>query len=306
MQTIFSSCKPRPEVLEGQLTEQQFAASLTRVLRGNAEAVYGDPATFFANTYPTGGLKSLLLEALGRLSGKHPDSAPVIRLETSFGGGKTHNLIALYHLASGEVRPSMVKDFVSADLVPKARIPKIVGIVGPDIGVADGVDHGEVRTFTLWGEMAYQLGGAAGYAEVSKSDQQRTAPGTQAWEKLMGEEPALVMIDEIAQYLRVSGGIPVGRKTLAEQTVAFLMSLMKFAAESKRVVLVYTLADSGDAFGSESDQVRQALAEAKSVSARQEHVLTPAAEDEISAIVGHRMFAEVDSQAAAEAARSFA
>ena len=306
MQTIFSSCRPRPEVLEGQLTEQQFAASLTRVLRGNAEAVYGDPATFFANTYPTGGLKSLLREALGRLSGKHPDSAPVIRLETSFGGGKTHNLIALYHLASGEVRPSMVKDFVSADLVPKARIPKIVGIVGPDIGVADGVDHGEVRTFTLWGEMAYQLGGAAGYAEVSKSDQQRTAPGTQAWEKLMGEEPALVMIDEIAQYLRVSGGIPVGRKTLAEQTVAFLMSLMKFAAESKRVVLVYTLADSGDAFGSESDQVRQALAEAKSVSARQEHVLTPAAEDEISAIVGHRMFAEVDSQAAAEAARSFA
>jgi len=306
MQTVFESCRPRTEVLRDELTEQQFAASLTRVLRGTAEAVYGDAATFFANTYPTGGLKSLLREALGRLSGKHPNFAPVIRLETSFGGGKTHNLIALYHLASGRVEAKVVKDFVTSDLAPKARVPKIVGIVGPDIGVADGVDHGDVRTYTLWGEMAYQLGGAAGYEEVSKSDQQRTAPGTQVWEKLIGEQPALVMIDEIGQYLRVSGGIPVNKTTLAEQTVAFLMSLMKFAGESKRVVLVYTLADSGDAFGKESDQVRAALAEAKSVSARQEHVLTPTAEDEISAIVSYRMFTKVDSRAAEEAAQCFA
>jgi len=306
MQTIFETCTPRPEVLKGELKEQQFAASLTKVLRGTAEAVYGDPATFFANTYPTGGLKSLLREALGRLSGKRPDGASVIRLETSFGGGKTHNLIALYHTARGEVEVRMVKDFVTADLLPKKPIQKIVGIVGPDVGVADGVDHGDVRTYTLWGEMAYQLGGAAGYEKVRKSDEQRTAPSTQPWEKLIGDEPALIMIDEIGQYLRVSGGVQVGRKTLAEQTVAFLMSLMKFASESKGVVLVYTLADSGDAFGKESDQVREALSEAKSVSARQEHVLTPTAEDEISAIVSHRMFAKVDQQAAKAVAGCFA
>ncbi|MBM4095129.1 MAG: DUF499 domain-containing protein, partial [Planctomycetes bacterium] len=146
----------------------------------------------------------------------------------------------------------------------------------------------------------------AGYAEVRRSDEQRTAPSTQPWEKLIGDEPALIMIDEIGQYLRVSGGVQVGRKTLAEQTVAFLMSLMKFASESRGVVLVYTLADSGDAFGKESDQVREALAEAKSVSARQEHVLTPTAEDEISAIVSHRMFANVDPQAAKDTARCYA
>ena len=99
------------------------------------------------------------------------------------------------------------------------------------------------------------------------------------------------MIDEIGQYLRVSSGVQVGKTTLAEQTVAFLMSLMKFASECKGTVLVYTLADSGDAFGKENDMVRAALAESKSVSARQEHVLTPTAEDEISAIVSHRMFA---------------
>ncbi|GIW55575.1 MAG: hypothetical protein KatS3mg082_1979 [Nitrospiraceae bacterium] len=101
MKTIFETCQPRDEVLRGELREQQFAASLTKVLRGTADDVYGDPSTFFANTYPTSGLKSLLSEGLGRLTGFNPTSAPVIRLETSFGGGKTHNLIGLYHLARG-------------------------------------------------------------------------------------------------------------------------------------------------------------------------------------------------------------
>jgi predicted AAA+ superfamily ATPase len=237
---------PRDEVLRGELREQQFAASLSKVLRGTADPVYGDPATFFANTYPTGGLKSLLDEALGRLSGVRPDSASVIRLETSFGGGKTHNQIGLYHVCSTVVDSRTVKGFVAPELLLSKPIGKIAGIVGPDLGVADGMDHGDVRTLTLWGELAYQLGGAAGYELVRKSDEQRTAPSTQPWEKLIGDEPALLMIDEIAQYLRVARGIEfqAGRTTVAEQTVAFLMSLIKFASESKRTVLVYTLADS--------------------------------------------------------------
>jgi predicted AAA+ superfamily ATPase len=95
------------------------------------------------------------------------------------------------------------------------------------------------------------------------------------------------------------------RGDLHEQTVAFLMSLLKFASESKRTVLVDTLADSSDAFGKESDDLRQVLAEARSVSARQEHVLTPTAEDEVSAIVTHRMFASVDRKAALEMAKTW-
>ncbi len=131
------------------------------------------------------------------------------------------------------------------------------------------MDHGQVRTFTLWGELAWQLGahaggpegGRAAYDIVRKSDEQRTAPGTQVWEKLIGDDPALLMIDEIAYYLRVARGAEyqAGRTSVAEQTVAFLMSLLKFASESKRTVLVYTLADSSDAFGKESDDLRQEL-----------------------------------------------
>lgn len=315
MKSIFETCVPREEVLRGELREQQFAASLTKVLRGTADAVYGDPASFFANTYATSGLKSLLRESLGRLTGVTPGSAPVIRLETSFGGGKTHSLIAVYHVCRGAVGAGNVSAFVSPKMIPAKPVRRIAGVVGPDMDVADGVDHGDVRTFTLWGELAWQLGSYAGgpeggreaYEVVRKSDEQRTAPGTQVWEKLIGDEPALLMIDEIAYYLRVARGAEyqAGKTSVAEQTVAFLMSLLKFASESKRTVLVYTLADSSDAFGKESDELRQELAEARSVSARQEHVLTPTAENEISAIVTHRLFSKVNRQAAEETARSW-
>jgi hypothetical protein len=315
MKSIFETCVPREEVLRGELREQQFAASLTKVLRGNADEVYGDAPTFFANTYATSGLKSLLREGLSRVTGANAGGPAVIRLETSFGGGKTHNLIALYHLCKGGIEPKVAASFVSPELMPAQPIERIAGVVGPDMDVAEGVDHGAVRTFTLWGELAWQLGyhasgvdgGRKAYEIVRKSDEQRTAPGTQVWEKLIGDEPALLLIDEIAYYLRVARGAQFqsGKTSVAEQTVAFLMSLLKFASESKRTVLVYTLADSSDAFGNESDDLRQVLAEARSVSARQEHVLTPTAEDEVSAIVTHRMFASVDRKAALETARTW-
>ena len=313
MKTIFDACVPREEVLRGELREQQFAASLTKVLRGNADPVYGDPATFFANTYATGGLKSLLREGLGRLTGSNPGAPAVVRLETSFGGGKTHNQIALYHVCRGGFDPKIVADFVSPELFPKSPIAKIAGVVGPDMDVAEGVDHGTLRTFTLWGELAWQLGYNSGgpeganeaYEVVRKSDEQRSAPGTQVWEKLIGDDPALFMIDEIAAHLRAASAISVGKTNLADVTVAFLMSLLKFASESKRAVLVYTLADSSDAFASQTSMVLQSLKEARSVSARQEHVLTPTAEDEISAIVTHRMFANVDRKVAKDTAQTW-
>ncbi len=306
--TVLETCRPRDEVLRGELREQQFAASLTRVLRHEADPVYGEPASFFQNTYPTSGLKSLFREALGRLTGRHGANAPVIRVETSFGGGKTHNLIGLLHVCRDPAAAKTFPDFVPSDLLPSKPIRLVAGVVGGDLDPANGVDHGKVRTFTLWGEIAYQLGGADGYKVVRESDEQRVAPGTQVWEKLIGGEPALVMIDEVAEYLRKARGVKSasGGTTVAEQTVAFLMDLIKFAAESTKTVLVYTLADARDAFGKETEEFRQELIEARSVSARQEHVLTPAAENEISAIVAHRLFAHIDKSAGEQVAGQFA
>src|SRR3954451_11849445 len=132
VRTVFETCQPRDEVLRGELREQQFAASLTRVLRGDADPVYGHPATFFKNTYATGGLRHLLREALGRLTGRQGGNAPVIRVETSFGGGKTHNLIALYHVCRDPAAAWPFRTFVPADLLPKKQVELVAGAVGGD------------------------------------------------------------------------------------------------------------------------------------------------------------------------------
>jgi len=108
MKTIYETCVPRPEVLRGELKEDIFAARLRDVMARKADPVYGDPQTFFDNTYPTAGLKTLLRDALGRLTGDASGKNAVIRLETAFGGGKTHNLIALYHVASGHAPAKVV------------------------------------------------------------------------------------------------------------------------------------------------------------------------------------------------------
>ena len=97
MKTIFELALPRDEVLQGDLREDMFAARLRDVMERTADDIYKHPNRFFENTFPTDGLKTLLNEVLGRLTGQAPSKNPIIRLETSFGGGKTHNLIALYH-----------------------------------------------------------------------------------------------------------------------------------------------------------------------------------------------------------------
>lgn len=308
MQSIFATCEPRPEVLSGELREEIFAARLRDVVEGCADNLYQRPETFFDNTYPTEGLRLLLDEALGRLSGAKPTNNAIIRLETAFGGGKTHNLIALYHAATGFVPPD---NFVDPQLIPEPGTVWVAGVVGSDLEPTIGLAHGDATTFTLWGEIAYQLGGAQAYEYVRQSEIDRTAPGTGFLDELIGDQPTLIMLDEVARHLRAAKTVPTatGRSDLAEQTVAFLMSLFEFAASKQQAVVVLTLADSSDAFGKETDELQQAiareLAETKRLSARQERVITPTAETEIAAIVTHRLFRHIDRAAAANTAREY-
>lgn len=301
MKTIFDLTQPRDEVLQGELSEDKFAARLKDVMDGTADPVYGDPNQFFNNTYPTAGLKTLLREVLGRLTGQMPANNPIIRLETSFGGGKTHNLIALYHAVSGHVDPAILQIHLAENwpLPQKGQID-VAGVVGSDLDAATSIYHPDdnIRTYTLWGELAYQLGGRAGYALAQESDQNKVAPGTGLFAQIVGNRPTLIMIDEIARHLRAAVATPTatGKSNLAEQTVAFLMSLMEFVASQKQVVLVLTMAGQEDAFAQETSDLREALR----VSARQERVLTPTGENEISAIVVHRLFKAVDRAGAQE------
>src|SRR5690606_30280308 len=201
MRSIFELCTPRDEVLRGELQEDIFAARLKDVIENKADPVYGDPRVFYENTYPTAGLKSLLNDALGRLLGKAAGKNAVIRLETAFGGGKTHNLIALYHAASGRVPESLIRPLLSPDIpLPQPGQVKTAGVVGFEQDPELGIEHREdgLRTFTLWGELAYRLGGTTGYDLVKSSDQKKVAPGTGWLETLIGDHPTLIMLDEIS------------------------------------------------------------------------------------------------------------
>lgn len=303
MQTIFDLCTPRNEVLQGELSEDTFAARLKDVMDGSADPVYGDPQTFFDNTYPTAGLKTLLNDSLGRLINSASGKNAVIRLETAFGGGKTHNLIALYHAASGKTPQKLLTNLLGSALrVPTPGEIIIAGVVGSDLDPTIGINHPEngIKTLTLWGELAYQLGGLAGYELVRESESNKAAVGTGIFETLIGDQPTLIMLDEIARHLRAAIAVPTktGKSNLAEQTVAFLMSLMEFSSSKEHCLVVLTLASESDAFSKETAYIRQSLTEALQISARQERVLTPTLENEISAIVTHRLFNNVDRQAA--------
>ncbi len=306
MRSIFESCEPRSEVLSGELREEIFAARLRDVLENRADRVYQDAQLFFDNTYPTEGMRVVLKEAMGRLSGFHPENNAIIRLETAFGGGKTHNLIALYHIASGYTpHPS----FLDSNLILPAHSIQIAGVVGTDL--QPSLNHGDVITYTLWGELAYQLAGQQGYALVAESEQTKTAPGTAVLEEIVGHKPTLIIIDEIARHLRSAKTVVTAteKSDLAEQTVAFLMSLFEFAASRDNVVVVFTLASDTDAFAKESEEFKQqiesTITEIRRISARSERVITPTAETEIAAIVTHRLFRFVDRQAAEQTAHAF-
>ncbi len=310
MQSIFDLCTPREEVLKGELREDIFAARLKDVMDKTADPVYGDARTFFENTYPTAGLKTLLNDALGRLVGEAVGKNAIIRLETAFGGGKTHNLIALYHVTKGEVDPHIIQQFTGQSLrSPKPGEIMIAGVVGSDLDPTIGISHPEqgVTSLTLWGELAFQLAGKAGYELIRESDEKKIAPGTGLFERLVGGRPTLVMIDEIARHLRAAMAVPTatGQSTLADQTVAFLMSLLEFAASKERCLVVLTLAGETDAFAAESSLLRQKLAETLQISARQERVLTPTSGGEIYAIVTHRLFRSVNREAVDDVAKRY-
>lgn len=275
MKTVFETCVPRSEVLSGDLREEMFAARLKDVIDGKADPVYGDAQRFFENTFPTSGLKTLVKEVTGRLSGNEPTNSSFIRLETSFGGGKTHNLIALWHLSQGHAK-GLPEGIIPPDWVP-TQPWQTAGVVGSDLDPANGIDHGDAVTHTLWGEIAYQIGGKEGYELVKKSDEGFVAPGTQVFERLVGDQPALIMLDEVARHLRAAKAIPTGNKKsdLAEQTVAFLMSLIEFSGSREKVCVVLTLADSQDAFGGETEDLGIELTEALRLSARKERIITP-------------------------------
>lgn len=304
--TVQEICEPRDDILTGAASLDMYAASLSQVVRDQGPDVYRDPATFFQNTYPTEGLKTTVKEVFTRLTGQGAGS-PVIKLETSLGGGKTHTLIALYHLAKhgSQIAPDKISKDLSFDPV------QVAAVVGTELGVArrDG------KPSTLWGEIAHQLGK---YDLIKADDQARQAPGKAKLRDLFGDDTTLILIDEIALYLANATAEPVGDTNLAKVTIAFLQQMSELASEQANVSLVITTLDRRTVFSEETGQVEKALGDeveedravaavrdADEVVSRVVKNLTPTSRDEFPSVIRHRLFKDFNRTAGVEVCKAY-
>ncbi|MGH3442179.1 MAG: DUF499 domain-containing protein [Nitriliruptorales bacterium] len=293
-------------MLAGTISDAVFAASLEDVVTGSAPDAYGAPATFFAATHPSGGLRTLLDEALGRITGSKPDASPTIRLETNLGGGKTHNLIALYHAARGDLPGDRIDEFMDAGRAPERPIDRIGVFVGTSAGATSFPSRDGVEPNTVWGDLALQLGGAAAYEQLRRDDEALTAPGSAVLKTIFGDQPALILLDELARYLQTAQGTTVGNSTLADQTVSFLMALLEAAGSTPRTCVVITMTETTDPFGGDTQAVLDALDHAHELIGRRATSLRPSDEADLPAILSRRLFAEVDQDAGTGAAQRYA
>ena len=194
---------PHRDVASGGYQQAEFAADLWQVHLGEGTDEYREPVEFFRRTYLTESLKHLLVGAIRRLAGTGGD--PVIQLQTNFGGGKTHSMLALYHLFSGTASGELdgidsVLGEAEAREVPSARRVVLVGnkiSPGNPVTKSDGT---VVRTF--WGELAWQLGGPQAFARIAADDEKATSPGDALRELFNEYGPCLVLIDEWVAYAR--------------------------------------------------------------------------------------------------------
>lgn len=298
---LFTLCEPRADVLQGALRESDFAADLAQVLKGDAPDEYRLPGLFFANTYPTKGLKTVLKLVALRVLGRPEQVGAIFRLDTQFGGGKTHTLIALAHAMQGMSDVPNANEFLEADLRPPKAV-RIAAFDGENADPANGRRLSDnIRAFTPWGELAYALRGESGYHLVEASDREGIAPGADTLRELIGSEPALILVDEIAPYLRKVAARNTQRA--GEQLAAFLTALMKAVESSPNAALIFTLAvgrdgKAADAYSRETQDIAAFFAEAESVAARKATVIDPTEDDETVKVICRRLFTRIDYEKA--------
>jgi predicted AAA+ superfamily ATPase len=299
---------PHKDVASGRYQQAEFAADLWQVHIGEGSDEYRKPVEFFRRTYLTESLRRLLVGAAQRLTGHGGD--PVVQLQTNFGGGKTHSMLALYHLFSGAKGSELAGiDGVLKDAaVEKLPVVNRVVLVGNRISPgnpATKADGTVVRT--IWGELAWQLGYAAGgvkeaakaFKRVQADDEKATSPGDVIRELMNDYGPSLVLIDEWVAYARQlhdQSDLPAGS---FETHFTFAQALTESAKLAKQCLLVISLPAS-DTTGSPhaiADDVevggergRAALDRLRNAVGRVEASWRPASAEEGFEIVRRRLF----------------
>ena len=289
--------EPHPDVAQGRYKNAEFAADLAQVSRGEGAYEYRDPVEFFARTYVTEGMSGLLVQALRRVCNK--DGEPVIQLKTAFGGGKTHSMLALYHMMRGRVSidkiPNVkhVLERAGITSLPKANVAVLVGTaIDPTKPRRPNYMPG-ITISTLWGEMAAQLAESAGkpklYNYVKEADKKGVSPGSEELKNLLNAAaPCIILMDEIVAYAKKLYGaasLPAGT---FDNFITFIHELTEAARASKNSLVVASIPESDIEIGGEAGKT--ALEAIERHFGRMEAIWKPVAANEGFEVVRRRLF----------------
>ena len=284
--------QPHPDVLEARFTDAEFAANLAHVDQGIGSEEYTDPLAFFRITYLTEGLSRVLRASIERFGKKGGD--PVVGLQTNFGGGKTHTMLALYHLAGAveagykpEILHGMKGIFEAAGIptLPTVQRAVFVGTHKGPSEVMHASDGREIRT--VWGYIAYRLGGWDAVDHIADSEANRTNPGSEKLIQILElASPCLVLLDEVVAFAKQLRGEE------HEAFHAFIQSLTEAAAAVPGTIVVGSLPESGMEVGDERGV--DALNRFEKLFGRVQSAWTPASGMETFEIVRRRLFQTLD------------
>lgn len=289
--------EPHPDVAQGRYKNAEFAADLAQVARGEGSFEYLDPVEFFARTYITEGIAGLLEQSLRRITGK--DGEPVIQLKTAFGGGKTHSMLALYHLLRGRVTldriPNLKPVLEQAGLtsLPKANVAVLVGSALDPNKAKRPVNMPSITINTLWGEMAAQLAESAGnfklYDYVKEADKKGVAPGSETLKNLFDAcAPCMILMDELVTYAKKlygAKGLPAGT---FDNFIAFIQEITEAARASKNSLVVASIPESIIEIGGEAGKFT--LETIEHTFGRMEAIWKPVTASEGFEVVRRRLF----------------
>lgn len=292
----FETVIPHFDIRNGSLDESVFAANLGEVALGTGQEVYINRTMFFEKTYITAGLRDLANRVILALNGEETENR-VISLQTGFGGGKTHSLISLYHIAKAgteTLTSTYASSILNDGVKPKFDNAKVAVFTNNTTDVVQGREpESGIKIRTIWGELAYQLGGASAYEKVRENDQQRIAPAGTIFKQILEDAaPALILVDELADYCTKAAGVKVGNSTLSDQTIAFMQSLTETVASVRRCVLITTLPASAAEIAS-SAIGQEILTALQNRVIRVGTSVTPVDDDEIFEVIRRRLFESI-------------
>lgn len=299
---VRDACRPREEVLKGDLGDAIFAADFGNLIAGKAPKVYNDPKTFFQNTHPARELCRVVQAVFTRLT-ETKEGGATIRLSTGFGGGKTHTLMALWHLANNIADPAM-----GTDLLPAAGRPKQVKAVAVDAGKA-GVpefdSHGKVKTHSLWGEVFYGLGGDAALKTLGKADDPEASPSESQIEKVFPKGPVLILLDELVVYMAKLSDRGQGNM------LGFLNSLASVVSRRPQTLLIVTDPAGQVAYATQSANLARELDKQQAAAQVLNNVFDRKVSDfdpigkESAQVITRRLFKHIDPAAAQAASATY-